>query len=86
MSLLQNIRVTNAEPLRRIGDTSDSQPSDLERVMNRFIGFANFDKKAGIPDGYVHPYAWFMPMKDGGMSSFGSIIGMGTISSLSYFT
>lgn len=86
MSLLQNIRLTNAEPIRRLGDTSDRQPSDMERLLNRFVGFASLDPKSGIPDGYVHPYAWFMPIKEGGMSCYMGIVGEGGISSTSYLT
>jgi hypothetical protein len=86
MSLLQNIRFTNAEPLRRIGDTSEAQPSDMERLMNRFVSWANMSNKSGIPDGYCAPYGWFLPLKGGGMSSFGLVAGVGTVTSTSYLT
>ena len=86
MSLLQNIRVTNAEPLRRVGDTSEAQPSDMERLMNRFVTYANISKKSGIPDGFAPPYCWFMPMKEGGMSSYSLVVGSGVASVTSYLT
>jgi hypothetical protein len=56
----------------------------MERLMNRFVSYANISKKSGIPDGFAPPYCWFMPMKEGGMSSYSLIVGSGTVTSTSY--
>lgn len=80
MGLLQNRAILNAEPVDYTGATSESWPSQLGWQMNKFVGFADVDKKSGVPEGYAPPYSFQLPIKDGGMSSFAGITGSGTVS------
>jgi len=47
---------------------------------NRFVSDAEYDNTAAQPNGYLHPMAWVMPQVSGGMSSYTTILGIGTIS------
>jgi hypothetical protein len=86
MGLLQNISIKNAEPVDRTGDTSEFWPSQLAWQMNKYVGWASLDNKTGVPEGYSPPYSIQMPVRDGGMSTFTSIVGSGTIASTSSVT
>lgn len=65
--------------------------NSLERAYNFMASFAGIDSasgvpnasgllKSGYPEGYAPPYQFVMPIKDGGMSSFVHILGVGTAS------
>lgn len=94
MALLQNMRVLNAEPLKMsAGGTAGSVAATAcvdrfcffnrpETYMNKYIGFGQMDNKGGVPYGYLPPYQFEMPMKEGGMSTFSGITGFGHISSM----
>jgi len=89
MGLLQNISVLAAEPIRNMGGagvmciirTSYNRP---EQQMNMCIGSGSFTASSGYPTGYAPPYQWWLPIKDGGMSSFKQISGSGTVNSTSF--
>jgi hypothetical protein len=84
MGLLQNISIRNAEPIDRTGDTSEYWPQCLNWQMNKYVSLARWDKKSGVPEGYSPPYSFQMPIKEGGMSSFAQIIGIGKADISSY--
>lgn len=79
MALLQNIRLMNAEPYRRFGDTSERIPQDLELYMNKYAGFGGFGQKIAIPNGYYPPYCFALPIKDGGEGLFTKTSGSGSV-------
>ena len=95
MALLQNMRVLNAEPLKMsAGGTAGAVAATAcvdrfcffnrpETYMNKYMGSGNIDNKGGVPYGYLPPYQFEMPIKEGGMSTFAGILGSGTISSIS---
>lgn len=80
MGLLQNISLKYAEPVDRMGDTSEMWPQQLSWQMNKYINQAGMSQKSGVPDGYSAPYAYSMPIKEGGLSSFVLIKGSGATS------
>jgi hypothetical protein len=77
--LLQNISLKYAEPIDRTGDTSEYWPSQLNWRMNMFLGQESMNQKAGVPDGYSPPYSFFLPLKDGSLSSYYDIIGSANV-------
>lgn len=79
MGLLQNISLKYAEPVDRTGDTSEMWMQQLSWQMNKYLNVAGLSKKSGVPDGYSNPYAYSMPVKEGGMSCFRGIIGLGEV-------
>ena len=46
---------------------------------NIFMGDADIDAKASIPDGTRHPVAWQMPQKAGGLSCRNNVSGSGSL-------
>ena len=83
MGLLQNVSILNAEPLRYLPGGNAIQcanrfsyvRSDIRN--NCMIGSGSFSQKSGVPNGYTTPYAWIIPIKDGGMSSYYAVTGVG---------
>ena len=92
MPLLQNYSLLAAEPIRNMGGLGvmciiRSSYNRPEQLMNQFVSMADtYDgngnsqlQKAGLPNGYSHPYQWAMPIKGGGMSSYQSVYGAGSL-------
>lgn len=85
MGLLQNISLLNAQPIRNMGGSAvqcviRSSYNRPEQQMNMYFGLSGIDKKNGTPEGYSPPYSFIMPLRDGGMSSFGLVSGNGDVS------
>jgi hypothetical protein len=78
MGLLQNISLKNAEPYKRLGDTSEMQVQILVRSRNRYCN-DNYSKYYGVPIGYGSPYAWILPISAGGMACINGILGISEI-------
>lgn len=80
MGLLQNVARLSAEPLNLTGGVSAlcTLRSNFTRPERQLSKYTALDHKVGIPYGYVHPIAIAMPLKDGGMSAYTDIQGVGT--------
>lgn len=69
--LIGNYSVLNKNPGFQI---SGSTISDVRTQFNKngsmLNAFLTFDKKSGMPLGYLPPYSWRMPIKNGGLGSF----------------
>jgi hypothetical protein len=84
MGLLQNISVLSAEPIKNMGGAAvqciiRSSYNRSEQQFNRYIGYADFSKKSGVPNGYAPPYSIVIPLKGGGMSCYGGIVSSGSL-------
>lgn len=86
MALLQNISLKYAELVDRTGDTSEMWPQQLSWQMNKYANQAGMSQKSGVPDGYSPPYSFSMPIKEGGMSCFRGITGLGEVKETSVLT
>lgn len=83
MALLGNYTVLAKNPGRAF---SGSTVSDNRSQWNksganrcRFVGWAEYDSLSSTPDGYRPPYSWVIAIDGGGMSTWGQIIGTGTL-------
>jgi hypothetical protein len=80
--ILQNITRINEYPVRTGGYHGTNDRSQwgmrLDNHINRFTG--GMDAKSAIPNGYTHPYCWFMALKPGGASIYKGLAGDGDIS------
>jgi hypothetical protein len=83
MALIGNYTVLAKNPGKAFsGSTiSDNRSQTNKSGANRgrFTGWAAWSPKAAQPNGYLHPYAWIMPIDPGGLSSYTLIGGTGTL-------
>ena len=86
--LLGNYSVLNKNPGRAFaGSTvSGSRAENMKSgaIRGRFYGDASVDGETdrnSTPNGYRPPYSWVLSPKTGGLSSYGSLVGDGEISS-----
>ena len=85
MSLIGNYRVLNKNPGRSIGGDLAFFRSNWNKPtfsQARFLGdnALGNDYKSSKYLGYVHPYTQGLALKDGGLASFGRILGDGNVS------
>lgn len=85
MALLQNGTLLNAEPIKNTGGAAAQcviRPNygRAEQYLNRYVGQSGISYKSGFPNGYGPPYQIVMPLNDGGMSIYGGICSVGSIS------
>ena len=82
--LIGNYSVLAKDPGRSIGGGSiglGNNRSDFNKSSQARGVFTNdeWEPKSGVPDGYRHPYAWVLPIKDGALSARNNITGEGNI-------
>lgn len=81
MALLGNYSVLNKCPGRSFGGSvqSDSRAAWSQRGASRgrFAGYGAYSPLAATPNGYLPPYAWVLPIKPGGLSTYTLILGDG---------
>lgn len=76
--LKQNGQISNQYPFRSFGGLPATSRQQFGRQQKSwFVGEHAPDKKSGFPDGTLHPGAWNMPQKAGGMASRNNIKGSG---------
>lgn len=83
MTYLQNITaIAGYGPLRMSayhGANERPQWGDQSwSAMYKYLN-ASMDQKCGVPSGYRTPYAWFLPMKPGGLAMFKTLGGTGSL-------
>jgi hypothetical protein len=86
MSLIGNYRVLTKDPGRSIGGELAFLRSNWNKptfTQARFLGDNGLGNsyKTSKYSGYVHPYTQGLALKDGGLASFGRILGDGNVSS-----
>jgi hypothetical protein len=71
MALIGNYSILNRQLSKQFGGTVASGfPAHITPTGFYKNRFGAFDNNAATPNGYLHPAAWVLPMKSGGMSSY----------------
>lgn len=81
MGLIGNRNVAFRVPVRNLGGTIANYSGAWDRVSKRgrSMSEAFTDQRIAYPVGYLHPYAFDMPLKPGGMSTFNQAVGTGAL-------
>lgn len=81
MGLIGNRNVVFRVPVRNIGGTIANTPGAWDRVSKRgrSMSEAFADQRIAYPVGYLHPYAFDLPIKPGGISTFNQMTGAGEL-------
>ncbi len=81
MGLIGNRNVAFRAPLRNMGGAIANVPGAWDRVSKRgrSMSEAFTDQRIAKPVGYLHPHAFDMPLKPGGISTFNQASGAGVL-------
>lgn len=81
MGLIGNRNVVFRVPVRNLGGTIANRAGAWDRVSKRgrSMGEAFTDQRIAYPVGYLHPYAFDLPLKPGGVSTFNQAVGTGAL-------
>ena len=81
MGLIGNRNVAFRVPARSLGGTIANYAGAWDRASKRgrTMSEAFTDQRIARPVGYLHPHAFDMPLKPGGLSTFNQVVGAGEL-------